>query len=68
MRCPKCGWKMKRYQTQTQARSGYKTDLQLQAFRCSNPRCGFMKNIKKKVLPINALYIEERDGSMTKIR
>ena len=68
MRCPKCGFKMRHYQTQIQERSGYKTDIELQAFRCSNPRCGFMKNIKKKVLPINALFIEERDGSMIKIR
>lgn len=68
MRCPKCNSKMRRYQTQTQGRSGYKTDIQLQAFRCSNPRCSYLKNIKKKVLPMNALYIEEVDSSLTKVR
>ena len=68
MKCPKCGSEMKDYQTQTCSRVGYETDIEIQAFRCSNPKCKYTENIKREVLSTNALYIEEKDGSMTKIR
>lgn len=68
MKCPKCDSVMKHYQTQTCSRVGYETDIEIQAFGCSNPKCNYTENIKREILPTNALYIEEGDGSLTKIR